>query len=205
MCLSLFAGQGNSFPRPEDFAKAIYTFDIGQNDIAAALQRMGQENTEAAISDIVDQLSNQLIVSDSIHHKLSPFFLEQIKFHWHSLRFSQITQNIFIFFTPEQTFSICFKHYPDTGFNLCYTHPLKILKTLHLRIIERVEKERTFSVIRQNFKDCQYNLFYFLKYLCNTLINKLRLNRSFGYYSSFILIENNFLLYFIYFLIELED
>ncbi|XP_014507802.1 GDSL esterase/lipase At5g14450-like [Vigna radiata var. radiata] len=54
-------GQGNSFPRPEDFAKAIYTFDIGQNDIGAALQRMGQENSEAVISDIVDQFSNQLI------------------------------------------------------------------------------------------------------------------------------------------------
>ncbi|BAT74228.1 GDSL esterase/lipase At5g14450-like [Vigna umbellata] len=54
-------GQGNSFPRPEDFAKAIYTFDIGQNDIAAALQRMGQENSEAVISDMVDQFSNQLI------------------------------------------------------------------------------------------------------------------------------------------------
>lgn len=59
----MFAGQGNSFPRPEDFAKAIYTFDIGQNDIGAALQRMGQENSEAVISDIVDQFSNQLIVS----------------------------------------------------------------------------------------------------------------------------------------------
>lgn len=68
MCLTLFAGQGNSYPRPEDFGKAIYTFDIGQNDIAAALQRMGQEDSQAVISDIVNQLSNQIIVSDSIYN-----------------------------------------------------------------------------------------------------------------------------------------
>ncbi|KAK7339619.1 hypothetical protein VNO77_20297 [Canavalia gladiata] len=53
-------GEGNSFPRPEELAKALYTFDIGQNDIAAVLQRMGQEDSEAAISDIVSQFVNQV-------------------------------------------------------------------------------------------------------------------------------------------------
>ncbi|KAK7293492.1 hypothetical protein RJT34_16358 [Clitoria ternatea] len=53
-------GQGSSFPRPEDFAKAIYTFDIGQNDIAAALQKVGQEDSESVISDVVGQFANQV-------------------------------------------------------------------------------------------------------------------------------------------------
>ena len=50
------------FPRLEDFAKAIYIFDIGQNDIVAAIDRVGQEDFHAVISDIVDYFENQLQV-----------------------------------------------------------------------------------------------------------------------------------------------
>ncbi|KAJ1422414.1 SGNH hydrolase superfamily [Sesbania bispinosa] len=58
-------GNGNSyttqFPRPEDFAKAIYTFDIGQNDIAAALQKLGEEDSQAVvISDVVELFGKQI-------------------------------------------------------------------------------------------------------------------------------------------------
>ena len=53
------------FPRPEDFAKAIYTFDIGQNDIAAAIGMVGKENSQATISNIVEYFANQLQVSDA--------------------------------------------------------------------------------------------------------------------------------------------
>ncbi|KAL2320186.1 hypothetical protein Fmac_029155 [Flemingia macrophylla] len=57
-------GRKNSFrkhfPRPEEFAKAIYTFDIGQNDIAAAINNVGKEDSHAVISDIVDYFANQL-------------------------------------------------------------------------------------------------------------------------------------------------
>jgi len=52
------------FPRPEDFAKAIYTFDIGQNDIAAAINKVDTEDSHAVISDIVDYFENQVQVSD---------------------------------------------------------------------------------------------------------------------------------------------
>ncbi|TKY63186.1 GDSL esterase/lipase [Spatholobus suberectus] len=48
------------FPRPEDFAKAIYTFDIGQNDIAAAINNVGKEDSHAVISEIVDYFANQV-------------------------------------------------------------------------------------------------------------------------------------------------
>ncbi|KAG4938449.1 hypothetical protein AAZX31_16G064100 [Glycine max] len=48
------------FPRPEDFAKAIYTFDIGQNDIAAAINKVDTEDSHAVISDIVDYFENQV-------------------------------------------------------------------------------------------------------------------------------------------------
>lgn len=52
------------FPRPEDFAKAVYTFDIGQNDIAAAINRVGTEDSHAVISDIVEHFAEQVEVSD---------------------------------------------------------------------------------------------------------------------------------------------
>ncbi|XP_061351608.1 GDSL esterase/lipase At5g14450-like [Gastrolobium bilobum] len=48
------------FPRPEEFANAIYTIDIGQNDIAAALQNVGGEDSQAVILDIVEYFSNQV-------------------------------------------------------------------------------------------------------------------------------------------------
>ncbi|XP_057437380.1 GDSL esterase/lipase At5g14450-like [Lotus japonicus] len=51
---------GRNFPRPEDFAKAVYTLDIGQNDIAAALQKVGEEDSEAVITDIVDHFGEQV-------------------------------------------------------------------------------------------------------------------------------------------------
>ncbi|KAJ7974680.1 GDSL esterase/lipase [Quillaja saponaria] len=41
-------------PRPEDFAKAIDTFDIGQNDIA----RMSNQHFVAVITDLVEQFAN---------------------------------------------------------------------------------------------------------------------------------------------------
>lgn len=53
------------FPKPEDFAKAIYTFDIGQNDIAAAIGNVGKEDSQAVITDIVDYFANQVQVSDA--------------------------------------------------------------------------------------------------------------------------------------------
>ncbi|XP_061358076.1 GDSL esterase/lipase At5g14450-like [Gastrolobium bilobum] len=49
-----------NFPGPEDFAKAIYTLDIGQNDIAAAINMMGNEDSKAVILDIVEYFSNQV-------------------------------------------------------------------------------------------------------------------------------------------------
>ncbi|XP_061358073.1 GDSL esterase/lipase At5g14450-like [Gastrolobium bilobum] len=48
------------FPGPEDFAKAIYTLDIGINDIADALQNVGKEDSQAVILDIVEYFSNQV-------------------------------------------------------------------------------------------------------------------------------------------------
>ena len=67
MCVGDMHAEGRNsfrehFPRLEDFAKAIYIFDIGQNDIVAAINRVGQEDSHAVISDIVDYFENQIQV-----------------------------------------------------------------------------------------------------------------------------------------------
>lgn len=69
MCVGDMHAEGRNsfrehFPRLEDFAKAIYIFDIGKNDIVAAINRVGQEDSHAVISDIVDYFENQVQVSD---------------------------------------------------------------------------------------------------------------------------------------------
>ncbi|BAU01018.1 hypothetical protein LR48_Vigan10g272500 [Vigna angularis] len=45
----------SSLPRPEDFYKALYTFDIGQNDLAFGLQHTSQEQVIKSIPDILSQ------------------------------------------------------------------------------------------------------------------------------------------------------
>ncbi|OVA20822.1 Lipase [Macleaya cordata] len=47
----------NNFPKPEDFSKAIYTIDIGQNDLAFGFQKMSHAQVLATIPDILDQFS----------------------------------------------------------------------------------------------------------------------------------------------------
>ncbi|KAH7853205.1 hypothetical protein Vadar_034781 [Vaccinium darrowii] len=47
----------SSIPRPEDFPKALYSFDIGQNDLSFGFQNSPEEQVRASIPDILDQFS----------------------------------------------------------------------------------------------------------------------------------------------------
>ncbi|KAL6960319.1 hypothetical protein U1Q18_041819 [Sarracenia purpurea var. burkii] len=47
----------SNLPIPEEFSKALYTFDIGQNDLAVGFRKMTDEQLRAAIPDIVNQLA----------------------------------------------------------------------------------------------------------------------------------------------------
>ncbi|GJX45518.1 GDSL esterase/lipase-like protein [Tanacetum coccineum] len=46
-----------TLPRPDDFKKAIYTIDIGQNDLAYVFRTLGVEASRAEIPDIVNQFA----------------------------------------------------------------------------------------------------------------------------------------------------
>ncbi|KAI8019230.1 GDSL esterase/lipase [Camellia lanceoleosa] len=50
----------SSLPMPEDFVKAIYTFDIGQNDLAYGFQTTTEEQTNASIPDVLNQFSQAI-------------------------------------------------------------------------------------------------------------------------------------------------
>ncbi|KAF5746905.1 GDSL esterase/lipase [Tripterygium wilfordii] len=45
-------------PRPEDFSKALYTFDIGQNDLSVGFRKMNSDQFHAAMPDIINQLAS---------------------------------------------------------------------------------------------------------------------------------------------------
>ncbi|KAJ6754323.1 ZINC FINGER FYVE DOMAIN CONTAINING PROTEIN [Salix purpurea] len=45
-------------PRAEDFSKALYTFDLGQNDLSVGFRKMSFDQLRAAMPDIVNQLAS---------------------------------------------------------------------------------------------------------------------------------------------------
>lgn len=56
------ASDREKLPRPEDFVKALYTFDIGQNDIFFGLKAMSADQLVAEIPDMVNQLASAIQV-----------------------------------------------------------------------------------------------------------------------------------------------
>nr|XP_027187439.1 GDSL esterase/lipase At3g27950 isoform X3 [Cicer arietinum] len=47
----------SGLPRNEDFSKALYTIDIGQNDLAIGLQHTSEEEVKSSIPEILNQFS----------------------------------------------------------------------------------------------------------------------------------------------------
>jgi len=52
----------SGLPRPEDFSKALYTIDIGQNDLAYGFQHTSEEQVQRAIPEILSQFSQAVKV-----------------------------------------------------------------------------------------------------------------------------------------------
>ncbi|XP_020414658.1 GDSL esterase/lipase At5g14450 isoform X2 [Prunus persica] len=47
----------STLPNPQDFAKALYTFDIGQNDLSVGFRKLSFDQIRAALPDILSQLA----------------------------------------------------------------------------------------------------------------------------------------------------
>lgn len=52
-------------PREEYFEKALYTFDIGQNDLGAGFFSMSVEEVNASVPDMINAFSTNVEVCDS--------------------------------------------------------------------------------------------------------------------------------------------
>ncbi|KAK7395810.1 hypothetical protein VNO78_16380 [Psophocarpus tetragonolobus] len=48
----------DKLPVPEEFSKALYTFDIGQNDLSVGFRKMSFDQIRESMPDIVNQLAN---------------------------------------------------------------------------------------------------------------------------------------------------
>lgn len=53
--------------RPQEFSKALYTFDIGQNDLAYGYQHSSEEQVRASIPDILDAFCEAVQVGNLNH------------------------------------------------------------------------------------------------------------------------------------------
>uniref|UniRef100_A0A7N0VLY4 GDSL esterase/lipase n=1 Tax=Kalanchoe fedtschenkoi TaxID=63787 RepID=A0A7N0VLY4_KALFE len=53
-------GMEGHFPSPEDFSKALYTIDIGQNDLSTAVLSMTEDKARASISNIIDHFGSNI-------------------------------------------------------------------------------------------------------------------------------------------------
>ncbi|XP_068664933.1 GDSL esterase/lipase At5g14450-like [Aristolochia californica] len=58
--LSVRAFFPDNYPQPEDFANALYTLDIGQNDLNAGFQSMSEDQLLATLPDTVNQFSQDV-------------------------------------------------------------------------------------------------------------------------------------------------
>jgi hypothetical protein len=59
----------SGLPRNEEFSKALYTIDIGQNDLAIGLQHTSEDQVISSIPDILTQFS-QAVQVISNHHPI---------------------------------------------------------------------------------------------------------------------------------------
>lgn len=77
----------SNLPKPEEFTKALYTLDIGQNDLAAGFKSMSDDQVLASIPNILNQFDQAVQVSpysNSLVHMFDFIFLSinpSLSFH----------------------------------------------------------------------------------------------------------------------------
>ena len=59
-----------SIARPQEFPKALYTFDIAQNDLSYGFQHSSEEQVKASIPDILNTFSEAVEVGN-LNHSLN--------------------------------------------------------------------------------------------------------------------------------------
>lgn len=72
----------DTLPNLEDFSRAIYTVDIGQNDIHFALTTMTEEKALASIPNIIDQFSMSIEVLILLKLKFFQCSIHKLKLNY---------------------------------------------------------------------------------------------------------------------------
>lgn len=62
MCQAKTRYERSKLPVQAEFAKALYTFDIGQNDLSVGFRKLSLDQLRAALPDIANQLANAIKV-----------------------------------------------------------------------------------------------------------------------------------------------
>lgn len=55
----ILKGRRSNLPRPEEFSKSLYIFDIGQNDLSYGLEHTNEKETRASIPGLLNNLSDE--------------------------------------------------------------------------------------------------------------------------------------------------
>ena len=72
-----------NLPRPEEFSKALYVLDIGQNDVSAGIRSMTKEQFIKEVPDIIKQFGIAVKVSkSSIYYKCLFIFFLFFNMNW---------------------------------------------------------------------------------------------------------------------------
>lgn len=89
----------SGLPRPEDFSKALYTFDIGQNDIGYGLQHGTDDQVQASFPDILNKFSDavELLYKEGARffwvHNTGPFGCLPYNIIYYSLKPNNLDRN----------------------------------------------------------------------------------------------------------------
>ncbi|VVA13343.1 Hypothetical predicted protein [Prunus dulcis] len=119
-----------SLPRPRDFSKALYTLDIGQNDLHAGLRLKTMDEVLASISNITAQLALTIEVMISS----CPFFLSCNRF-WQPKRPLGCLPSTLAYKLPKPD---------DLDQNGCWKPHNEVAEEFNRQIKDRVFKGPTF-------------------------------------------------------------
>lgn len=90
-----------SMARPQEFSKALYTFDIAQNDLSYGFQHSSEEQVKASIPDILNTFSEAVQVGN-LNHSLN---------NAHKNTRKKKTSNE----SSDVLFGVCFSNYTRRG------------------------------------------------------------------------------------------
>lgn len=67
-----------NLPRPEEFSKALYSFDIGQNDLSVGFRKLSFDQLRTTLPDIINHLASAVQVSNLLNIKIRYIYISDL-------------------------------------------------------------------------------------------------------------------------------